>query len=39
MINHFYFEKNGWQYLFRVHSDVSNVITPELLVEIADSIK
>ena len=37
-INHFYFEKNGWQYLIRVHSDVSNVITPELLVEIADSI-
>ena len=39
MINHFYFEKNGWQYLFRVHPEVSNVITPELLVEIADSIK
>lgn len=39
MINHFYFVKNDWQYLFRIHSDVSNVITPELLVDIADSIK
>ncbi|SIS02147.1 hypothetical protein SAMN05878482_109107 [Peribacillus simplex] len=37
-VNYFYFEKNGWQYLFRVHPEVSNVISPELLVELADSI-
>jgi hypothetical protein len=36
--NHFIFEKKGWKYFISVHPDVSDVVTPELLVEIANSI-
>lgn len=36
--NYFNFEKNGWKYFISVHPDVSDVVTPELLVEIANSI-
>ncbi|MFB5284469.1 hypothetical protein [Peribacillus sp. Hz7] len=36
--NYFYFEQNKWKYLISVHPNVSNVVTPELLVEIANSI-
>ena len=32
------FEKNNWQYMFSVGDRVSDIVTPEILVQIADSI-
>jgi len=33
-----FFERDNWQYMFSIDSDVSDVITPEILVQIANSI-
>lgn len=36
--NLLFFERDNWQYMFSIDSDVSDVITPEILVQIANSI-
>jgi hypothetical protein len=33
------FEKNDWQYTLQVNSKEPNIVTPEILVEIADSVE
>ena len=32
------FERGNWQYMFSIHADVSDKVTPEILVQIANSI-
>ena len=32
------FERDNWQYIFSVDADVSDKVTPEILVQIANSI-
>ena len=32
------FERGDWQYMFSIDKDVSNKVTPEILVQIANSI-
>ena len=32
------FEKDNWQYMFSIDADVSDKVTPEILVQIANSI-
>ncbi len=36
--NHLVFEQDNWQYMLSIDKDVSNIVTPEILVEIANSI-
>lgn len=36
--NMLFFERDNWQYIFSIDSDVSDIITPEILVQIANSI-
>ena len=36
--NMLFFEKDNWQYMFSVDKDVSDQVTPEILVQIANSI-
>lgn len=36
--NHLVFERDSWQYMLSVDKDVSDKITPEILVQIANSI-
>jgi hypothetical protein len=33
------FKKNGWQYVLNINKGVSDQVTPDILVEIADSIR
>lgn len=39
VINFLLFEKDGWQYMLSVDKRISNKVTSEILVEIANSIK
>lgn len=32
------FESDNWQYMFSIDADVSHKVTPEILVQIANSI-
>ncbi|WP_343206510.1 hypothetical protein [Bacillus sp. B15-48] len=36
--NLFIFDKNGWQYILSINKHVSDRVTPEILVEIANSV-
>lgn len=36
--NHLLFESDNWQYMLSIDKDVSNIVTPEILVQIANSI-
>ncbi len=36
--NHLVFERDHWQYMLSIDKDVSNIVTPEILVQIANSI-
>ncbi|MFP3919065.1 hypothetical protein U5N28_14775 [Lysinibacillus telephonicus] len=36
--NHLLFENDNWQYMLSIDKDVSNIVTPEILVQIANSI-
>ncbi|MEK4426691.1 hypothetical protein [Solibacillus sp. FSL K6-1523] len=36
--NLFIFERDGWQYMFSIDKKVANTVTPEILVQIANSI-
>ncbi len=36
--NWFIFERDNWQYMFSVDTDISGKVTPEMLVQIANSI-
>ena len=36
--NLFIFEKNGWQYVLSISKTISNQVTPEILLEIANSV-
>lgn len=38
LFNFFVFEKNNWQYMLGIDKRLSNKVTPEMLVEIANSI-
>jgi hypothetical protein len=38
LFNFFVFEKNNWQYMLGIDNRLSNKMTPEMLVEIANSI-
>ena len=36
--NHLLFERDNWQYMLSIDKDVSNIVTAEILVQIANSI-
>lgn len=39
IMNFLVFEKDNWQYMLRIDKKVSNKVTPEVLVDIANSIE